>query len=66
MDKIFRRSRKAREASARLNLYLFLDDLPALHHEPDVLDRADVLQRIARDRDDIGELARLYLPDLAF
>src|SRR5437763_11840879 len=46
--------------------YFVPDHLPALHHEADALDRADVLRRVALDGDDVGELARLNLADLAF
>src|SRR6266511_1808495 len=36
-----------------------LHDLPALHHEADPLEQRDVLERIARHRDDVRELPRL-------
>ena len=41
---------------------LVLDDLAALHHERDVLHHPNVLERIARNRDDIGVLAGLHRP----
>src|SRR6267143_4008833 len=37
---------------------LVLEDLAALHHEPHVLEPADVLQRIAVGGDEVGEAAR--------
>src|SRR5882672_2336608 len=36
---------------------LVLEDLAALHYEPDVLETGDVLQRIAVDGDEVGEAA---------
>src|SRR2546429_928768 len=35
-----------------------LEDFAILHHEVDVLQRGDVLERVGRDRDQIGEPAR--------
>src|SRR5438034_7953186 len=39
------------------------DDLTAFHHEPDVLEHGDVLQRVAHHADHVGELARLERAD---
>src|SRR6266571_4698747 len=40
-----------------------LDDLSALHHEPDVLEHGHVLQRVAHHADHVGKLARLERAD---
>jgi hypothetical protein len=37
----------------------------ALHHEADVLQRCNVLERIAGDRNHVGEISRLQRSDLA-
>ena len=39
------------------------DDLTAFHHEPDMLEHGDVLQRVAHHADHVGELARLERAD---
>ena len=41
-------------------------DYAVLHHKAHVLDGGDVVERIAGDGDDVGEVAGLELADLAF
>src|SRR5690242_15723284 len=50
--------------SAVLQGEIVLDDLAALHHEFHPLQFGDIRQRIARDGDEIGELAFLHRANL--
>src|SRR6266496_3356661 len=53
------RGRRTLPRARRSRGQAVLHDLPALHHEADPLEHRDVLERIARHRDDVRELPRL-------
>src|SRR2546427_4096898 len=60
----------ATQTSSRASFLMWLlltdlEDFAILHHEVNVLQRGDVLERVGGDRDQIGELARRDRPHVA-
>ena len=59
------KSRTLTQNAIKCNVALLPHHDAALHHKADVLDGGDVVEGVAGDGDDVGEVAGLELADLA-